>query len=82
MNLQVEKCGKSLTVGLPIDCIKAPGPKAGDELEAELTAIPEFRLMPTHDFDKAQFLARLQALRSQMPLVEPVGSTLRQQNRY
>jgi antitoxin MazE len=67
MRLQVAKWGNSLAVRLPVECIRAAGLKEGDEVEAEVTARGEIRLVPARTFDKAAFLERLRALHARMP---------------
>lgn len=82
MRLQVAKWGNSLAVRLPVECIRAAGLQAGDEVEAEVTALGEIRLIPAQVFDKAAFLARMRQLRATMPMREPIVETMRQSARY
>lgn len=78
MRLQVAKWGNSLAVRLPAECVRATGLKAGDEVEAEVTAMGEIRLVPTHSFDKAAFLERLHRLHARMPMqTESAGEFIR-----
>jgi len=82
MRLQLAKWGNSLAVRLPVECIRATGLKEGDEVEAEVTAIGEIRLMPAQVFNKAAFLERIGKLRAGMPMTEPVVEKMRQEDRY
>jgi antitoxin MazE len=68
MRLQVAKWGNSLAVRLPVECIRLAGLKEGDEVEAEVTASGEIRLMPSQVFDKSAFLERLTRLHAQIPM--------------
>lgn len=78
MRLRLAKWGNSLAVRLPVDYLRAAGLKEGDEVEAEVTASGEIRLMPTQAFDKAAFLERLGRLHARLPLQsEDAGDLIR-----
>jgi antitoxin MazE len=84
MKVHLAKWGNSLAVRIPGECARQARIKVGDALEIEVTTTGDLHLRPvtTADFDKAAFLARLQAFRATLPMGEPVVETMRHSDRY
>ena len=82
MKLQLAKWGNSLAVRLPVECTRAAGLREGDVVDAEVTAVGEIKLTPTHPFDKAAFMKRLRKLRAGMPMTAATVESMRREDRY
>lgn len=81
MRAQVAKWGHSLAVRIPAECARKVGLRVGDPIEIEAVGV-ELRLVPERSFDKAAFLAALDALHAGMPMGEPVVERMRGEARY
>ena len=81
LNLQVAKWGNSLAVRIPAEVVRRIGLKAGDSVEARLTADGGMSLRPA-TWDRKAFLAELEAARQSMPQGESVMDEVRRGGPY
>ena len=82
MKLQIGKWGNSLALRLPTRLTRALGAKAGDSIEAEVSALGTITLTPAQRFDKPAFLKRTQKLRAGMPMTSTTVESMREDDRY
>jgi len=80
--LQVAKWGNSLSIRLPVECLRAAGLKEGDEVEAEATPAGEIRLTVARSIDKNTFLQRMAKLRATLPMTTATVEKMRRDDRY
>lgn len=81
LNLQVAKWGNSLALRLPAVLVRRIGLKAGDSVEARLTADGGMSLRPS-TWDRKAFLAELDAARRSMPQGKSVLDEVRRGGPY
>ena len=81
LNLQVAKWGNSLALRLPAVVVRRIGLKAGDSVEARLTADGGMSLRPA-TWDRKAFLAELEAARRSMPQGKSVMDEVRRGGPY
>ncbi len=81
LNLQVAKWGNSLALRIPAVVVRRIGLKAGDSVEARLTADGGMSLRPA-TWDRKAFLAELEAARKSMPQGKSVMDEVRRGGPY
>jgi antitoxin MazE len=81
ISLQVAKWGNSLAMRLPADLVRRFGLRAGDSVEAQLTADGSLTIRPA-GWSRRTFAAELAGARDALPLGRPVIEELRGEARY
>ena len=81
LNLQVAKWGNSLALRIPAVVVRRIGLKAGDCVEARLTADGGMSLRPA-TWDRKAFLAELDVARRSMPQGKSVMDEVRRGGPY
>ena len=81
LQLQVVKWGNSLALRIPAVVARHIGLKAGDSVEARLTAEGGMSLKPA-TWDRKAFLSELEAARQSMPKGESVMDEVRRGGSY
>ena len=81
LQLQVAKWGNSLALRIPAVVVRRIGLKAGDSVEARLTADGGMSLRPS-TWGRKAFLAELEAARQSMPQGKSVMDEVRRGGPY
>ena len=83
-DLPVGRWGNSLAVRIPSKMARELGVEAGDTLHAVVTGSAQLTLQATvrPKMSMADFVARIQALHSRIPVTQPVVEEMRRNARY
>ena len=81
MELQIAKWGNSLAVRIPADVVRSIGVKAGDSVQASITADGGLTIRP-HEWSRKAFATELGEARKGMPAGRSVIDELRRGGRY
>lgn len=81
MDLQIAKWGNSLALRIPADYARRAGLKAGDHVQAHVTADGGLALHPAM-WDRQAFTREVDAVREVMPMGSSVMEELRRGGRY
>lgn len=81
LSLSVAKWGNSLAVRLPAELVRRFALRAGDSVQARLTADGALVIRPA-GFSRRAFAAELDTARRALPLGPSVIAELREQERY
>ncbi|MDP2430813.1 MAG: AbrB/MazE/SpoVT family DNA-binding domain-containing protein [Pseudomonadota bacterium] len=81
MELQISKWGNSLALRIPADYARLVGLKAGDHVQASLTADGGLALHPAK-WDRQAFTREVDAVREATPMGASVMEELRRGGRY
>lgn len=81
MELQLAKWGNSLAVRIPAEVVRSIGVKAGDSVQASMTADGGLSIRP-HEWNRKAFAAELSAARQTMPVGKSGMDDLRRSERY
>jgi antitoxin MazE len=81
IDLQIAKWGNSLAMRLPVELVRRFGLRAGDSVNAQITADGALVIQPA-GWCRSDFAAELAQARERLPISEPVVEQLRREARY
>ena len=82
IDLPVARWGNGLAVRINAQVARELNVSEGSVLQAEVVGPARLRLGAAQAFDRNAFLAKLDELRSRMPVTEPVVEQMRKEARY